>query len=74
MIILGISNTKDSGASLLINGDLVAAVSEERFTREKLTRKFPFKCVKWIIENFNLKNSDIDIIAIGSWKGISNEV
>ena len=46
MIILGISNTKDSGACLIKNGKLVAVVNEERINREKLTRKFPEGSIK----------------------------
>ena len=70
MKILGISNTKDSGACLIIDGKLVAAVNEERLNREKLTREFPEKSIQWIFKEFKLKNQDIDAIAFGTWKGI----
>jgi len=70
MKILGISNTKDSGACLINNGKLVAAVNEERFNREKLTRKFPEKSIQWILKEFNLTNKDINAMAFGTWKGI----
>ena len=70
MIILGISNTKDSGACLIKNGRLIAAVNEERFNREKLTRKFPENSIKWIFKKHKLTSGDIDAISFGSWKGI----
>ena len=70
MIILGISNTKDSGACLIKNGKLVAAVNEERFNREKLTRKFPENSINWILKKHKLTSNDIDAISFGSWKGI----
>lgn len=73
MIILGISNTKDSGCCLIKNGKLIASVNEERFNREKLTRKFPKKSISWILKKFNLKKSDINAIALGSWKGIETD-
>lgn len=73
MKILGISNTKDSGACLIINGRLVGAVNEERFIREKLTRKFPTESIKWIFNQFKLKSNDIDAIAFGTWKGLDAE-
>ena len=34
MKILGIANDETSSACLFVNGELVAAVSEERFTRK----------------------------------------
>tara|TARA_B100001540_G_scaffold117228_2_gene105127 strand:+ start:2341 stop:4029 length:1689 start_codon:yes stop_codon:yes gene_type:complete len=70
MKILGISNTKDSGACLIIDGKLVAAVNEERFNREKLTREFPENSIKWILKEFKLKKNNIDALAFGAWKGI----
>jgi len=73
MKILGISNSKDSGACLIIDGKLVAAVNEERFNRKKLTKEFPHNSIKWILKEFNLSNKKIDALAFGSWKGISTE-
>ncbi|WP_156725760.1 carbamoyltransferase family protein [Streptomyces apocyni] len=54
----------DAGASLLVDGELVAAVEEERFNREKKTTDFPFNSVKWCLEHAGLQFSDIDLIAI----------
>ena len=34
-IILGITNTKDCGVTLILNGKIEASVNEERFNRKK---------------------------------------
>ncbi|MCX4717586.1 carbamoyltransferase family protein [Streptomyces virginiae] len=54
----------DAGASLLVDGRLVAAVEEERLNREKKTTDFPFHSVSWCLEQAGLRFSDIDLIAI----------
>ncbi|MCU1647537.1 MAG: carbamoyltransferase [Nocardia sp.] len=54
----------DAGAALLVDGELVAAVEEERLNREKKTTDFPFKSVKWCLDQTGLRFSDIDLIAI----------
>jgi carbamoyltransferase len=54
----------DAGASLLVDGKLVAAVEEERLNRIKKTSDFPFNSVKWCLEHAGLQFSDIDLIAI----------
>ena len=41
MNVLGICNTFDSGAALIIDGVVIAAANEERFLREKQTKEFP---------------------------------
>lgn len=54
----------DAGASLLVDGKLVAAVEEERLNREKKTSDFPINSVKWCLEFAGIEFSDIDLIAI----------
>ncbi|MGW3207662.1 carbamoyltransferase family protein [Streptomyces sp. NPDC001135] len=54
----------DAGASLLVDGELVAAVEEERLNREKKTSDFPVDAVRWCLESAGLKFSDVDLIAI----------
>ncbi|MEU3914326.1 MULTISPECIES: carbamoyltransferase C-terminal domain-containing protein [unclassified Streptomyces] len=54
----------DSGAALLVDGKLVAAVEEERLNREKKTSDFPFHAVKWCLDQAGIEFSDIDVIAI----------
>ncbi|MGW8380583.1 carbamoyltransferase C-terminal domain-containing protein [Streptomyces sp. ODS28] len=54
----------DAGAALLIDGELVAAVEEERLNREKKTSDFPLNAVQWCLEQANVEFSDIDLIAV----------
>ncbi|MEV6278623.1 carbamoyltransferase C-terminal domain-containing protein [Nocardia sp. NPDC051832] len=54
----------DAGAALLVDGELVAAVEEERLNRVKKTTDFPVNAVRWCLEQAGLRFSDIDLIAI----------
>ena len=61
--ILGISAFyHDSAACLLINGDIVAAAQEERFTRKKHDSSYPKNAINFILKFAGLKLSDIDQI------------
>ena len=61
--ILGISCFyHDSAAALIINGDVVAAAQEERFTRIKHDAKFPTNAVKFVIQSAKLNMNNIDKI------------
>lgn len=62
MVILGISALyHDSAASLVIDGEIVAAVQEERFTRKKHDMCIPVNAIRYCLkagkvhENFNIK-------------------
>jgi carbamoyltransferase len=62
--ILGISAYyHDSAAALLVEGKVVAAAHEERFTREKHTSEFPHQAVKYCLEEGSLQLKDLDCIA-----------
>jgi carbamoyltransferase len=64
MKILGISAFyHDSAAALIVDGKIVAAVEEERFSGKKHDPSFPYKSIDWILKSNNLKISDIDKIA-----------
>ena len=59
--ILGISCFyHDSAATLLIDGEIITAVQEERFTRVKHDDSFPEESIKFILQKSNLKLNDID--------------
>ena len=61
--ILGISAFyHDSAAALIIDGNIVSAAQEERFTRKKHDASYPFNAIEYVLENSNLKLSDIDHI------------
>jgi carbamoyltransferase len=63
MRILGIvSRTHDSGLALLERGVPTVILEEERFNREKHTRKFPFGSLKAAFDHRGLSLADIDVI------------
>lgn len=55
----------DSAAALVRDSDIVAAVAEERFTREKTTGSFPINAIRYCLEEGQLKPSQVDYIAHG---------
>ena len=49
--ILGISAYyHDSAAAILVNGEIIAAAHEERFTRKKHDPSFPIHAVRYVLE------------------------
>ena len=61
--ILGISAFyHDSAAAILIDGEIIAAVQEERFTRKKHDSSFPKNSVDYVLKYSKLKLSDVDYI------------
>jgi carbamoyltransferase len=61
--ILGISAFyHDSAASILIDGKIVAAAQEERFTRIKHDSNYPYNAVEFVLKYSNLKLSEVDQI------------
>ena len=61
--ILGISAFyHDSAAALIINGDIVAAAQEERFSRKKHDASYPFNAVDYVLKEKNLSLSEVDYI------------
>ena len=60
MYILGISSFyHDSAASLINNGEIIAAAQEERFTRKKHDQSFPFHAIKFCLEEAGINASEI---------------
>ncbi len=65
-VILGI-NTHHAGASaaLVIDGQPVAAIAEERLTRIKYYAKFPAQAIQQVLSDAGLTFRDIDYVAVG---------
>tara|TARA_Y100000590_G_scaffold100679_1_gene114446 strand:+ start:59 stop:1897 length:1839 start_codon:yes stop_codon:yes gene_type:complete len=62
--ILGISAFyHDSAAALIVDGKIIAAAQEERFSRKKHDSSYPFNAVKYVLKEGKLKLSEIDYIA-----------
>ena len=61
--ILGISAFyHDSAATILIEGKIIAAAQEERFTRVKHDKNYPYNAIEFVLKYANLKFSDLDAI------------
>jgi carbamoyltransferase len=66
VIILGLNAYHgDSAACLVVDGRLVAAVEEERFTRTKHWAGFPAQSVRWCLEAAGVRLTDLDHVAVG---------
>lgn len=55
----------DAAAALFIDGELVAAVEEERMNRQKKTTAFPINAISWCLEHAGLAYADVDLYAFG---------
>ena len=61
--ILGISAFyHDSAACILINGKIIAAAQEERFTRKKHDANYPYNAVEFVLKYAKIKLSEVDQI------------
>ena len=56
MHILGLNSHEiNSSCALLKNGKLIYGSTEERFSREKLTKSFPLSSINYYLDKNNLK-------------------
>lgn len=63
MITLGISALyHDSAAAIVIDGEIIAATQEERFTRIKHDKRLPVNAVKFCLKQAELNFQDIDLV------------
>jgi carbamoyltransferase len=61
--ILGISAFyHDSAAALVVDGNIVAAAQEERFSRKKHDPSYPYNAIDYVLSESKLKLSDVDHI------------
>ena len=61
--ILGISAFyHDSAACMLVDGKIIAAAQEERFTRKKHDSGYPYHSINFVLRYSNLKLSEVDHI------------
>ncbi len=63
-IILGISAYyHDSAASIIIDGNIIAAAQEERFTRKKHDASFPINAIKFVLTEAGIGYNDLTAIS-----------
>src|SRR5712692_7137308 len=55
----------DSAAALVVDGEIVAAAAEERFSRKKHTGEFPIGAIQYCLAEGGLSLGDIDCVAHG---------
>ena len=62
--ILGISAFyHDSAAALVVDGDIVAAAQEERFSRKKHDHEFPVQAIRYCLAEAGLDPEELDYVA-----------
>ena len=65
MIILGISDSHESHACILVDGVMVSAIAEERLSRLKTDSSYPKRAIESAISIAGINIEDIDIVAFG---------
>ena len=61
--ILGISAFyHDSAAALVVDGEIVAAAQEERFTRKKHDHDFPVNAIQFCLQHSCVAAKDLDYV------------
>ncbi|MEO6504008.1 MAG: carbamoyltransferase C-terminal domain-containing protein [Jatrophihabitantaceae bacterium] len=82
-VVLGVNSAHDASACLLINGELVVAVCEERLSRIKYDDGFPHRAIRYCLDAAGLPDldavdcivlneyafSDHDVYELGSYRG-----
>jgi carbamoyltransferase len=64
MIVLGLSPLdKDATVTLMIDGRVVAAVAEERLSRQKMHAGFPYGALETVLSQAGIKAADVDVVA-----------
>jgi carbamoyltransferase len=66
MIVLGIADSITSGAALVANGKVLAAVSEERLNRQKMAMGFPQKSIVEVLKIASLSMRDVDHVVVAT--------
>ena len=66
MLVLGLTTEGDSGAVVVDDGRILAAVNEERLSRLKLVSGFPRASLRMVLELANVDVGDLDAVIIAS--------
>jgi len=62
--VLGLcSFTHDSAAALIVDGQLVGLVEEERLSGVKHTKDYPALAVGWLLDEVGLRPAEVDVVA-----------
>lgn len=66
MNILGVRYGHDAGAALIVDGEIVANIAEERLTRVKHDTSFPVRSISMCLQQGEISSEEIDCLAIPS--------
>lgn len=66
-IILGVFNGIDSGATLSKNESILGSIQEERLTRIKQERSYPFLSINHLLKANKISKEEINEVSIGAW-------
>jgi carbamoyltransferase len=66
VIVLGIADSITSGAALTVDGRLVAAVSEERLDRHKMSMGFPNRSIAEVLRIAGVLPGQVDHVAVAT--------
>ena len=67
MYILGLTTMGDAAATLICDGQVVAAVEEERFSRRKHHTGFPYQAIDYCLSEAGIKLADVEHVSL-YWK------
>ena len=67
MYIVGLTTLGDSAASLIKDGEIVAAAEEERFSRRKHHSGFPYQAMQYCLDQAGIGIADVAHIGL-YWK------
>ena len=55
--------THDSGAAVIVDGQIVSAVNEERLSRKKSDGTYPFQSIEKVLELAGIQAGEVDVVA-----------
>src|SRR5687768_4859698 len=64
MVILGLIDSKPSAAAIVVDGQLVSAIAEERLCRMKMARGMPRAAISQVMAQSGITPRDIDQVAV----------
>ncbi len=64
MIVLGISESHNTTAALLRDGEILGCVSEERFNRVKNTWEWPIRSAQWLCQLAGIEPREVDLVVL----------
>lgn len=74
MYILGVCNSETASACLMKDGAVVAAASEERFSRKKMDDSFPSRSIQFCLDFAGIALHELDAVAYSWSKGFPRDL